>query len=372
MNIMDHFSKFTDIQNTLLEYIENDDPGEDDNIFKRIIESILTFDNTPDLKTSLHLIVKISDYHHRSLNFFNKIEKILAKLKKSIIDNYSNIERFIIFQSNKRLLLYLFKEKIIIPDNTIALLLLKDKKIKRNYHYYFFPEFQTFFSQIKQLKSFNYNEIKSFYTKNSNFFEENREKGENDNYLNVLIQKDSIDEFIQFVNRTNINLNKKIQPSIFETNLFLLKNEPSIIEYSLFNGSIQIFQYLLFNEVRLERPFWIYAVQSQNADLIHLLEQKKCRFYYPSLYESIKCHHNDIANYILNTFNLKSYEKINDRLLFKCYNFNFLPQEIDFNISNLFYLCKYDYISLVDLFLKEKKIKEEINTKIISIYKNFE
>ena len=53
-------------------------------------------------------------------------------------------------------------------------------------------------------------------------YENNRKKGENENYLCQLIREDSIDEFVSFVNRNNLNLSSKIKRSIFETNSFFL------------------------------------------------------------------------------------------------------------------------------------------------------
>ena len=70
-----------------------------------------------------------------------------------------------------------------------------------------------------------------------------RKSGENDTYICQLIQKDDIDNFISYISQNDILLNSEITESIFETNRFLLKKKPSIIEYASFFGSIQIFKY---------------------------------------------------------------------------------------------------------------------------------
>ena len=76
-------------------------------------------------------------------------------------------------------------------------------------------------------------------------FDEKLKIGENDSYICHLIRNDSIEKFVIFVNQTNLNLSSQIKSSIFETNLFLIKNdETTLIEYAAFFGSIQIFQYL--------------------------------------------------------------------------------------------------------------------------------
>ena len=118
-----------------------------------------------------------------------------------------------------------------------------------------------------------------------------------------MIRADSIDDFIIYVNRYNISLSSTINSSIFETNSFLLKNKKTtLIEYAAFFGSIQIFQYLRLNNVILSKRLWLYSIHGKNWELIHLLEECRVRpengTFIKCLQESIKCHHNDIANYI--------------------------------------------------------------------------
>ena len=63
-----------------------------------------------------------------------------------------------------------------------------------------------------------------------------------------MIRKDLIKEFLVFVNKKELNLDSKLKSSIYETNSFLIKNESiTLIEYTAFYGSIQIFQYLQKN-----------------------------------------------------------------------------------------------------------------------------
>ena len=91
-----------------------------------------------------------------------------------------------------------------------------------------------------------------------------------------LIRQDSVVDFITHVNRYNISPLSRISPSIFETNPFLIDNtNTSLIEYSAFFGSIQIFRYLLMNNAELTPSLWLYAIHSKNAELIHLLESNE-------------------------------------------------------------------------------------------------
>ena len=91
-------------------------------------------------------------------------------------------------------------------------------------------------------------------------------------------------------------------------------NGQSLIEYAAFFGSIQIFNYLLKNKVELTSSLWNYAIHSRNPKIIHCLEEKRINpeieikddedkikkiiSYENCLYDSIKCHHNELKNYI--------------------------------------------------------------------------
>ena len=54
--------------------------------------------------------------------------------------------------------------------------------------------------------------------------------------------------------------------------LKLIKN-PTLFEYSTFYESIQIFQYLKTNQVKLTPSLWLYVIHSNNAEMIFLLEE---------------------------------------------------------------------------------------------------
>lgn len=66
-----------------------------------------------------------------------------------------------------------------------------------------------------------------------------------------MIRNDIVIDFISYVNKRNIRLSLTIPKTIYETNVFLIKHNPTLIEYAAFFGSIQIFQYLLMNNVEI-------------------------------------------------------------------------------------------------------------------------
>ena len=58
-----------------------------------------------------------------------------------------------------------------------------------------------------------------------------------------------------------------------------MRNETNLVEYAAFFGSIQIFKYLLVNQVKLIPSLWIYAIHSRNPEIIHLLEENNIEPY---------------------------------------------------------------------------------------------
>ena len=397
MNSQEYLDTMKDIQTNILNFLE-EKAGSEENllILEDNFNNSKISDNKYDLLSLLHLISKIGDNCHRFSNFFSKIEKILLIFKDDIKKYFTNSEIFNIFKSNKRILLFFIEQKIIVIDEYIVKKITKtDKYIKAKYPQFFQPEIQPFINEKwfpkydpddNELKKNGWvEEIKKDLTEN---FYEKRKEGENDSQICELIRKDMITEFIAYVTRNNVSINAKIQPSIYETNSFLLKNQKeqddedneedkkdkefSLIEYAVFFGSIQIFNYLALEGVELNPSLWPLAIHGQNSEMIHFLEDNhvelKDKSYKKVFYESIKCHHNDIANYFINNF-LQNDEENSQDTFNKClkyYNFAFLKN--DFISESSFYnICKYDYCTLVDDLLKDKDI--DVNKK--DIFNNF-
>ena len=147
----------------------------------------------------------------------------------------------------------------------------------------------------------------------------------------------------------------------------MIQKQPTLIEYATFFGSIQIIKYLNINGVKFTPSLWFYAIHSMNPEAIEILNENNIiptSSFCKCLDESIKCHHNEIAQYIKENFIDK--EKcldnnlINEQSL-RYYNYHFFPDKIDVAAS-FFNLCKYHHLTLVNLHLKmkEKDILEQI------------
>ena len=373
MEIQEYVDQKKELNNALLKYIEND--SEDQTEFKNIVQLInqqKIQENDTEFKLLLRIIISISQNHRRCPNFFSRIEQILSFFADKIKQTFSNFEIFNIFQKDKRILLFLFNNKILEFDQNIYTVISLDNYFtESNFFHFFRPEIKLFESEQEIKKETN--EEEECYEPDSdvlNNFEEKRQIGENDSYVCQIIRNDSIDEFVIYVNQINLKLSSSIKESIYETNSFLIENKKTtLIEYSAFFGSIQIFQYLKMNEIELKPSLWLYAIHGRNAEIIHLLEDNHVHppdtndSYEECLKEAIKCHHNEIANYIHD--NLMNENKLNENVLssiFHYYNYFYFPADLN-NTYVFKCLCKYNYFKLVNFlltsrdFIKLKSIK---------------
>ena len=191
---------------------------------------------------------------------------------------------------------------------------------------------------------------------------------------------DLIEEFTKYVNQKNLPISSEVTHSFFETNSFLLKNRPTLIEYSAFFGSIQIYQYLWLNHVYLSPSLCLHSIHGRNPDLIHLFEED--HVYPPDdsyeicLKESIKCHHNEFASYIIDNLLDQKIEESNQEnkfdvnifsYCFHYYNYSYFPSNLD-NKFFLYYLCKYDYLSLIEFLLSTEEL--DLNKTVVWINEN--
>ncbi|KAK8842410.1 hypothetical protein M9Y10_025993 [Tritrichomonas musculus] len=326
--------QFNEIMNFLINYVDGNDQEKGIDYLDQYIANI----DSKIIQGLLSITAKISNHHCHSSQFYQRIEQILLYLKAGITSNFTNFTLFSIFKRNKRVLLILLQNDMIIFDTLIFEHFKSKPNFYQSYTNYFSPEIE--------------NETKS------EEFEQKRKEGENDNYICSLIRNDSIDEFVVFVTATNEDLSSKVPESIFETNVFLLKNDPTLIEYAVFFGSTQILNFLLLRNVKYNSKLWYYAIHSNNPDIIHILESLDIGLingkYKDHILEAIKCFHNDIANYWINNFiSEKEYKECEPKIL-KYHNFQYIVNEM-INIESFKYLCRYGYFTFVNILLESNE-----------------
>ena len=124
------------------------------------------------------------------------------------------------------------------------------------------------------------------------------------------------------------------------------------------------------NNAYIEPSIWCYAIHGNNPELISFLEDNHIepddKSFHKCLEESIKCHHNEMANYILNTHinneDKNEFDKNVYAYAFHYHNYIYFPTDVNHKFI-FFYACQYNYISIVEYFIKCKKIN--INDTIV-------
>ena len=238
MEIIEYIDKMKEIYSSLQDFIDSDsDLEEDFKLFVKNLEKLKITESREDSLEFLQLLSIIGGNHHFDKSLFDKIELIIKHIQDEPNWKLFGINLFEIFESNKRLLYFLLYKKTINIDDH--------------------PEIAAIFPTL------------------NDEFDEKYINGENDSYICTLIRKDLVEDFIIYVNQKNIKLSSTVPYSNYEANSILSRS--TLIEYSVFYGSIQIFQYLKMNNVYLSPHLWIYAIHSNNAEMIYLLEENNVK-----------------------------------------------------------------------------------------------
>ena len=353
--------RIKNIQMAVIDYLDEEKDQDDDMIIKQINDKLKELKNDFDIKEILHLLRSIIYNHHRNPHFYSRIELLIKFLKNEIKQTFSNSYLFNFFSENPRIILFLIENNIIKIDEPILKTLSKPSNVN-----YFFPEIESFY--VGHSMKFEGENQTNFI-----LYQEKRKLGENDDIVSQMIREDSVEKFISYTNQINMNLDSKIKESHFETNSFLMNKEPTLIEYATFFGSIQIFQYLKLNNIKLTPSLWLYAIHSNNADLIHILEENqvtpKDKTYKACLIEAIKCHHNEIANYLLSKLNPKEFHLLD---YLKYDNYERILSDFEYFRNKLkikyVYDCMTNYPKIVDLLIRESYLNPNIKIILKSYY----
>lgn len=359
MNIQQYIEKNKNNYKSFLEHLDTKN-SEDYQILYEYIKDLKIHGNHNELGIVLRFILNISNNHHRHADFFKKIDQILLQFKDDIKQYYTNFDLFRHFKSNKRILLFLIKEQILTIDEFVAEKLLSEKYRKFGYHIYFFPEIKEYMDSYTKLQT-EY-QFKKYNQNGINLFDLQRRVGQNDSNITSYIREDSLTQFLSYVKDRKITFSTPIEYSIFETNQFLLDKKPTVLEYAAFFGSYEIFNHLVVQKkAKLQPSIWLYAIHGNNSKILKMLVDRKIlpedETYFKCIKEGIKCHHNELINYIqtkiMKTQSIEDY-KVKTKSI-KYVNFEYLPNDLT-NGYFFYKLCQFDYVTLVGILLKFKNI----------------
>lgn len=369
MMIQEYLAPFKEFQRLLINFI--DSFGIQNEEYENLINfyNNKNFRNDKDeLREICTMISKITKNYHRVSDDFEKTEQIIFFLANDIQSTFTNLEIYDIFRNNRQIILILLSKEMIKIDEAIShKIYIKEGTLYTSYRQFFYPEIKQFLTEedCSKIESQLLNQKSDIFTN----FDEKRRRGENDNEIFTLIRNDSITEFISYLNKTETPPDEIFKNSIFETNSYMVRqSDVQFSTYSVYFGSLKILTYLLEKQVKLTKNEMFPAIHSKNIQMIHLLEDQiaiqndDIRFISECVIESIKCHHNNIADYFINNYSDVKQDDVIENC-FKYYNFQYLPEN---SIKNyFFYACKYNHLAIVKFLLNNTKI--DINERIVLI-----
>ncbi|OHT11575.1 hypothetical protein TRFO_18941 [Tritrichomonas foetus] len=296
---------------------------------------------------------------------FTKITSLIDDLyeKHCLNELFYPATIFELFRNNKRLILYLLEKQhidITLITNEIH------SRYNMDYFVYFLPEIKKFnFSIYKQLKTEFRSDLKYYKLKNIIKKPNRKElyKNRDGDNIRKIIQNDDLDSFLKIIaSNETFNLNSKIR-MLFESNEILIKDYEGItlLDCSIFYGSINIFKYLRLNKADYSSQSLLFSIVGGNIEILHILEEEtQPNFSDYHLFQAVKYHQLDIMDYIMssNSFDASNYRQDFIKLELSSYNFEkiseFLtiysnqPSFIDNFLSNLF---PYPKLYLINEFL---------------------
>lgn len=113
MSIKEYFDQKKSIQRILLEYLEEESNSEGNyENFNQVLKDQQILNDSHEIKELLYLMNAISNSHQRNNNFFNKIERILERMKNDISKSFQNSEIFEILKTTNDFFSSLLKKKL--------------------------------------------------------------------------------------------------------------------------------------------------------------------------------------------------------------------------------------------------------------------
>lgn len=164
--------------------------------------------------------------------------------------------------------------------------------------------------------------------------------GKNPNPIAQAIKNDDISTLQMLLSKENISINSSIPYSVFEISYFLT-NEPSLIEYAAFSGSVQCFKFLLLQtEIMIPETITRFAIAGGNYDIIHLIESQDIPFTSDDLNCAVEFFRNDVAEYLIESSNCldTNHESVFTSIAF--YNVDYFVNHIS-EVTNINTLNKY-------------------------------
>lgn len=267
-----------------------------------LLNSELTFRST--------LISIYTCYLSRPLSNDNYIDLFIKIAKHP--NNHFTSDDYVANFSNKFFIYKLYKADIV----TLASIYSKSQHYK-SFFDLFFPEIQKNYPDSRLLtkesydrmrnsvtiEGYQYNDedLQSYYDK----FFEFRSKGQNPNLIATYIRNDDVEQLQKMLSQTNTSVNTTIKRSIFDRHIYVENDEPNLIEYACYFGSVKCFKFLYQQVTTIPESISIFAVAGGCYEIIHIIERSQVEFSDKSLMTSIRFFRPEITSYLEETLNIE-------------------------------------------------------------------
>ncbi|OHS99867.1 hypothetical protein TRFO_08164 [Tritrichomonas foetus] len=168
--------------------------------------------------------------------------------------------------------------------------------------------FKMFYSEIQNNDAKFFNEILFEYPhlkEYLNSIDETLHKmyriaGMNEDEVASVIRKDDLETFMTMINEQKINFYYEIPHSQYDHVKFINSSHkrPSVLEYSAFFGSVNIFKYIYSHNISLSDTLPRFAVAGANSEIIHLCIEKGQNFSKNCMNVAIQFHRYQVCEFL--------------------------------------------------------------------------
>jgi Pyruvate/2-oxoacid:ferredoxin oxidoreductase delta subunit len=161
--------------------------------------------------------------------------------------------------------------------------------------------------------------FRTLFLEKKDFFpiEEIRQFGYSKDSMGFFLKYDKFEELQQLSTFPNFNVSAKIFISPCDLPSGITLEEESLLSVSVFYGSVECFKFLLLNGAEVTSSVCVSAVKGGDLEIIQICELEHVDFS-DCLQASVAYLRNDVADWLLQNFNVNSFQYVD---CIKCLNF---------------------------------------------------
>ena len=185
--------------------------------------------------------------------------------------------------------------------------------------------------------------------------------GKNPDPLSLILRKDNIDKFKNYVKTKSLKLDSKISSSIYESNRMV--DKCYLIEFCAFFGSTRCFNFLLENGAKPTKDLPAFAIAGGNKSIISSVENIPGSSFNGTLKYAIAFHHFGLCKWLFETkHDTIDSASLSVNCIFYC-SFKSLKDLLEKGCNPSFFLlsaAQFNFIECVKMFLQMSQVQPDI------------